>query len=600
MSIKLQCLLTSSLLFTTLLFKYCIVVVAADSQVKRKQLSFSHITDIHLDLSYAAHIGKTDCQSPPCCRKTTEFLADPILSTMKNIEGMNLDKLTDEAKGIGAPEEEIGEDMYDEDDEEEELDEDDEDEEEEEEEEEDDDYDLEEEDEYMNDRVTSIPVSSKKRVYAGKFGEYNCDTPIPLLQSALEAQNLFNPDFMVWSGDTGPHRKPGTGPIERDVLIETINTATEIIYNVTRPDTMVVPCLGNYDFSPTGSYASPEHAQWLLDAVANAWSRWLPDESVSMLRTRGYYQMPIVDGFRAIVLNTQECDILNFYTLVRSGTDSLGDNQLDWLRSSLKEAESVGDNALIVGHIPPGIWNGCYGNFTERYQEILAEFPRTVSGQVFGHRHSGSFRLLKDSEGEPSSVALITPSLTPYKDQNPSFRMYHLSEPESDPRQEWPESKPDLAITSVGQYAIDLEEYNESTDFLTWHLSFWLPGMLPYNRTSLSPAQYQRAADLIRADGETASRYQYSEANKKKYMANDKEAPSWACSLTNVKTHDLISCAMLAEEVLIKHYVNSDHNYVLTNLYPFEQIYYHFCTIFYNLTGDPYCDEKFNRYSFIQ
>jgi len=435
-----------------------------------------------------------------------------------------------------------------------------------------------------------------KRDFAGRYGEYICDTPAPLLESAVRASRHLKPDFLVWTGDTGPHIKPGAGHLPRDRLVETIRVASDIIANSTAPGLTVVPCLGDHDFSPVGLDPGPRAgSQWLLDAVADAWSRWLTPDAESSLRARGYYSLPLggTPALRAIVLNTQECDVLNFYNMVRPGTGSNGEAQLRWLRDSLRQTEDSGESALIVGHIPPGLWNGCYGNFTERYEEVIAEFPRTVSGQVFGHRHSGAWRVLSDGQGSAGSVALTTPSLTPYKEQDPSFRVYHLNKPEEGEAAAWPAVRPRLAITAMGQFAANIAGYSDTSGGdLSWKLTFYMPGSLPFNRTSMAPAQFQRTADLMLRDLSAQIEYRYREANGRKDMVNELESQYWACALTAIRTRDLIECAHLAEENLIKFYVNMHHNYVLTNMFPFDVIYGHFCDVFFNLTGDASCEER--------
>ena len=44
-----------------------------------------------------------------------------------------------------------------------------------------------------------------KRIYFS--GDYQCDSPLLLLKSAVLAMNKFepNPDFILWTGDSNPH-----------------------------------------------------------------------------------------------------------------------------------------------------------------------------------------------------------------------------------------------------------------------------------------------------------------------------------------------------------------------------------------------------------
>jgi hypothetical protein len=72
---------------------------------------------------------------------------------------------------------------------------------------------------------------------------------------------------------------------------------------------------------------------------------------------------------------------------------------------------------MITGHIPPGMFGGCWGRASKEYELLLFKYKDALAGQVFGHQHSGSFRLLREEAaylGAPFAVAHITPALSPY------------------------------------------------------------------------------------------------------------------------------------------------------------------------------------------
>ena len=106
--------------------------------------------------------------------------------------------------------------------------------------------------------------------------------------------------------------------------------------------------------------------------VASYWSVWLPDTEVqSTIKMGGYYSTLIRPGLRVMSINTQYCDIFNFWVcslllflsllsffkclswqLVLGIPDIAG--QLEWMKDTLARAEKNNETVWIIGHIPPG------------------------------------------------------------------------------------------------------------------------------------------------------------------------------------------------------------------------------------------------------
>jgi hypothetical protein len=63
-----------------------------------------------------------------------------------------------------------------------------------------------------------------------------------------------------------------------------------------------------------------------------------------------YYSLRIRPRFRVIVLNTNYCFRLNFWSLYNPRNPA---NHLKWLAQELLTAEQVSDSVHIVGHIVP-------------------------------------------------------------------------------------------------------------------------------------------------------------------------------------------------------------------------------------------------------
>lgn len=177
-------------------------------------------------------------------------------------------------------------------------------------------------------------------------------------------------------------------------------------------------------------------------------------------------------GFRIIALNTNYCARLNpwsFYDPVDPA------NQLRWLVDELLEAELNGDRVHIIGHVPPDN-RECTQAWLFNFINIVDRFKETIEAQFYGHTHRDEFRIMyslkaptsfsgsssssSQSNGssaqlssaassgasgsasgsgasgpalpsylpsgeEPVGVQFIGPSLTPFTENNPAYRIYH-------------------------------------------------------------------------------------------------------------------------------------------------------------------------------
>lgn len=81
----------------------------------------------------------------------------------------------------------------------------------------------------------------------------------------------------------------------------------------------------------------------------------------------------------------------------------------------------------ILSHIPPG--NGdCWTIFSREFSKIINRFESTVAAQFYGHTHKDEFKIFYDlvDRNRPTNVAFIGPSLTPFTELNPGYRVYTI------------------------------------------------------------------------------------------------------------------------------------------------------------------------------
>jgi len=58
----------------------------------------------------------------------------------------------------------------------------------------------------------------------------------------------------------------------------------------------------------------------------------------------------------------------------------------------------------------------------------LRRYESTITSQFFGHTHFDEYELFYDTQdlGRAVSVAYVGPSVTPYYDLNPGYRIYYV------------------------------------------------------------------------------------------------------------------------------------------------------------------------------
>lgn len=255
---------------------------------------------------------------------------------------------------------------------------------------------------------------------AGAAGAYGCDSPPVLALSSFEAMARLQPNvsLILWTGDSGPHRR-ASSPGQ-----EYIAQVTSLVFSRLSqlfPRVPVVAVVGNHDISPPN--------QWPVGgpAYASLWgpggfSRHIPSEQRDSFLHCGFYSTTAA-GLNFLVLNT------NIY---RKDNEVEGDDpcgQLTWLEAKLVEAEQREGKVYIVGHIPPGgqSWSTPHDTVEEiheRFLQLLIRFSNVVVAQFYGHKHTDSFRLIRSEEGKSVGIGLVQGSVSPLIGSNPSVRLY--------------------------------------------------------------------------------------------------------------------------------------------------------------------------------
>jgi sphingomyelin phosphodiesterase acid-like 3 len=144
--------------------------------------------------------------------------------------------------------------------------------------------------------------------------------------------------------------------------------------------------------------------------------------------------LPSLPGYRVLSLNTNFLSA-KYKSKATHPADDPGGQVLDWLDSELKTAETAGEKAWLIFHIPPGIdgfaTDRVYRNqqlshdlvpmwqmrYQKRFESILQAHARCVRASFAAHTHMDEFRLLQGG-----NFISLTPAISPSNGENPAFR----------------------------------------------------------------------------------------------------------------------------------------------------------------------------------
>lgn len=210
--------------------------------------------------------------------------------------------------------------------------------------------------------------------------------------------------------------------------------------------------------------------------------------------------MLVRKGFRIIALNTNYCARLNpwsFYDPVDPA------NQLKWLVDELLEAELNQDKVHIIGHVPPDN-RECTQAWLFNFINIVDRFRETIVAQFYGHTHRDEWRLMYSLKrpDDPISIQYIGPSITPFTENNPAYRVYH-------------QDKSGFLLDSE-TYFFNLTEANEApSSEPNWQFSYRTRTHLNMTR-GLSPSEWHHYLQRLHDDDE-----HFEEFFKRYYRSSD-------------------------------------------------------------------------------
>ncbi|KAF6207953.1 hypothetical protein GE061_016402 [Apolygus lucorum] len=290
----------------------------------------------------------------------------------------------------------------------------------------------------------------------GRFGDYNCDSPWALVESAaraMRAKHGDNIEFVLWTGDGLSNTASGKSS---DMQVHALQNLTHLLSH-TFPSAFVFPVLGRNDPGST-----PGERLGYKD-VGHFWRQWLPTDAIQTFNKGGYYTIEQKEHkLRIIAINT------NLYGGLYQGDDPLG--QFHWLETTLTKSQSRKETVYLVGHMAPGAderqpdARPLYSEYySRRLIELMRKHSHVIVGQFFGHLHSDTFRVIYNEGRVPVNWMLMAPAVSPRRTSsganNPGVRLYKF-ETSTGQVLDYTQYYLDLNIANSRDHAEWQQEYN--------------------------------------------------------------------------------------------------------------------------------------------
>ena len=359
----------------------------------------------------------------------------------------------------------------------------------------------------------------------GKYGE---DTDFRLFRSVMTEMKMRipGPEFIIITGDFMSHNfnenyKEFSGSDDTDSLNMFIKKTMQFVTSYILkyyPATMIFPMVGNddafcgnYMIEPDGEFLKMLSEEWApLVNGDHPWEFRVNGEGINRSFAKDFSKggycllnFPENNNLKMIILNTVFFST-NYKNVCGDSLQDPGDEELRWLRNTLKQCRDSGNNVWLSYHIPPGIdifgtINGkgscedkIFPTWKEKYNAVFLNLMREYSGIInsgfAGHFHRDDFRVIYDS-GKPVSYIHITPSVSPIYGNNPSYQIIEYD-------------KNNFELKNFQTYY--LKDFTKP-DSAYWTFEYDFKNS--YDQNFISPESYDKISKLILADSTYRKKY---------------------------------------------------------------------------------------------
>lgn len=273
-----------------------------------------------------------------------------------------------------------------------------------------------------------------------EFGAYSCDSPELLINNTLQIirdfhENHLNFEFGLFTGGiTDNSDKIFT---DKNQIIETQHKGFRDIHHYLNSFPML-PTFGVHDNFPLGqlppdNIKTIDKFQWQYDFLADNWFEkgWIDYDASKQIRYNKIgYSLTTSRGLKVISLNSNVWNTQNLYAFI----DTLNFDPFkiwQFLIDELIQSEINEQRVWIIAHLPPS--KHSLPVPSKVFQKIIERFsPKVIAAIFFGYNLKDQFNLIYGGDGTNKDLgnlinyALIGPSVSPYKGNNPSWRYYSV------------------------------------------------------------------------------------------------------------------------------------------------------------------------------
>lgn len=340
------------------------------------------------------------------------------------------------------------------------------------------------------------PAGNGTRV-AGRYGDYNCDTPITVMNLLMETLKELDPHMLVLTGDDPPHN------VWRQSQEFNVNVSKSVskMFAEALPGVPAYPALGNHNGFPVNQYRvdpSLDRA-WLYSPLADTYKSlgWLDDEAIESFRNAGFYTSKVPGtNLRIVTLNTNFHSTENFWLWVDE-SDIAG--MFAWFQSTMAAARTANEKVYVLAHHPPLT---IYANYSTVFNNVIRQYSDIITGIFFGHDHRDYFQIFFSNEtlaAEPVAVSYIPSAMNNQDTRNPSFRILEVDSASGE-------------ILDFQEYRLDLLRQKLINNATASGARFTLAysAKAAYNMTSLSPSEWFRVATRMKNEDPFFKAYFYN------------------------------------------------------------------------------------------
>ena len=320
------------------------------------------------------------------------------------------------------------------------------------------------------------------------------DTNYPLLKLAIDGVQTYggSSPIVIFTGDILGHNFPGQfytayGSIDTNAMQTFANKTITFFAEQLRSAVGNAPImfvLGNADsyssvfLPPDTTFFSGTWNTYYSQFLANSVDQQTFENTFG---SGGYYSAePPGMNLVVIGLNTYQCS-QPFGIAYQSAIN----DQFTWLDQTLSSARNRGKSVWLLMHVPPGgSYSQCamtgnqmttvmmmwYSDYQTSLETILLKYPGLVTLTLGAHTHMDEYRVML-----PGDVMEITPSIAPYFNNDPAFKVFTVSQPT-------------MAPIDYTIYNYDLStDPSQFNPYYTFSSAYSMQGFLNNSRTTLFP-----------------------------------------------------------------------------------------------------------------